>query len=440
MGTNDARSATRGEGTIAVALGRRINVAAKALAALFVLFVAIGLAGPFAFGADGRPPGADCQDYQVPEMPGVGEPYSIYRICLPRNNDRWNGDLFVYAHGYVTPFPDRPPEIPEDQLTLGGINLPNLFTGLGYAFVTTSYPKNGLAIAEGVDDVMNLVGFFEDHYGTAGNVYLAGPSEGGAVTALAIEKYPFVFNGGLAACGPVGSFQKQVNYFGDFRVLFDYFFPALLPGSPGNPDGDASAVNIPQGLLENWETTYVPQIKAAVAANPAAVQQLLNVSGAPIDQNDPETVIDTVLDVLWYNVFSTNDARVELGGQPFDNSRKWYRGSDNDLALNLGVERFKADPAAAQNIADHYETSGDVEVPLVTLHTIGDPVIPYWQEPLYRRKIVANGDGGRHVNLPINSYGHCQFTAAEALGAFALLVRKVTGEDASTLLDAVPQP
>ena len=34
----------------------------------------------------------------------------------------------------------------------------------------------------------------------------------------------------LALCGPVGDFAGQIDYLGDFRVLFDYFFPGVIPG------------------------------------------------------------------------------------------------------------------------------------------------------------------------------------------------------------------
>jgi hypothetical protein len=353
---------------------------------------------------------------------------SIYRICMPPAG-KWNGDLFVYAHGYVDP--SQPVAIPEDQLDLGGVNLPDLMTRLGYAFATTSYPKNGLAIVEGITDVVDLVDFFDNQIATPNHVYLVGPSEGGAVTALALEQYPMVFSGGLAACGPVGNFQNQINYVGDFRVLFDYFFPGVLPGS---------AVDIPQEVMNDWDTVYVPAITAAVNADPGAAAQLLRVARAPIDNGDPTTVLATVINVLWYSAFATNDAKTELGGQPFDNSRRWYRGSDHDLLLNLSVPRFIADPVATGAIAAEYETSGDLMDPVVTLHTTGDPVIRYWHEPLYTRKIAAHGDSGLHVNLPIVAYGHCAFTAGQALTAFAILVQRVTGQAANAFTAALPQP
>jgi hypothetical protein len=59
------------------------------------------------------------------------------------------------------------------------------------------------------------------------------------------------------------------------------------------------------------------------------------------------------------------------------------------MALNgpRGVQRFDADPAALLEIGRYYETSGELKVPLVTLHTSGDPIVPYWQNSI-RAKIM----------------------------------------------------
>ena len=61
--------------------------------------------------------------------------------------------------------------------------------------------------------------------------YVSAVSEGGLVAALLAERSPDVFFGALAACGPIGSFNAQIDYIGNFRVLFDYFFPGVIPGS-----------------------------------------------------------------------------------------------------------------------------------------------------------------------------------------------------------------
>ncbi|MGQ9634665.1 MAG: hypothetical protein ACUVXB_10525 [Bryobacteraceae bacterium] len=79
-----------------------------------------------------------------------------YRICMPAAG-AWNGDLIIFAHGYVAP--GEPVAIPESQLRLpDGTELPKLITDLGFAFATTSYRRNGLVLPEGVQDILDLVG------------------------------------------------------------------------------------------------------------------------------------------------------------------------------------------------------------------------------------------------------------------------------------------
>ena len=65
----------------------------------------------------------------------------------------WNQQLVVFAPGYAAPGP----LLNFHDLTLGGVNLPALVLSQGYAFATTSYRQNGLAILEGADDIRELV-------------------------------------------------------------------------------------------------------------------------------------------------------------------------------------------------------------------------------------------------------------------------------------------
>lgn len=48
----------------------------------------------------------------------------------------------------------------------------------------------------------------------------------------------------LLFCDPCGDFQKQINYYDDFKVLFDYFFLGVLPGD---------VTNTPDALIANWQ-------------------------------------------------------------------------------------------------------------------------------------------------------------------------------------------
>ena len=161
------------------------------------------------------------------------------KFCITMPAGAWNHDLVIFAHGYVADT-GQAVAIPWDQMTFstsqgGTVYMPDIINSLRYAFATTSYRENGLAVQSGILDILDLETIFSSKYGTPTHIYLVGASEGGLVTTLAIERNPDKFSGGMAVCGPIGSFRGQVNYWGDFRTVFDYFMdtPAVkvLPGS-----------------------------------------------------------------------------------------------------------------------------------------------------------------------------------------------------------------
>jgi len=387
---------------------KRVFLAAAVLAALPAIRPAAAAAG-------------------VCEPDGVQASGAIYRICMPAS---WNGDLVLYAHGYVGA--GEPVAIPENQLSLpDGTSVPGIVNMLGFAFATTSYSTNGLAVLPAIDDIVDLVHIFNVAHRAPRHVYLTGVSEGGLITTLAVERHPEVFDGGLAACGPIGDFRQQVNYDGDFRVVFDYFFPGVLPPSP---------LDVPQEVMDHFFDTYVPAIQAAIQNDPDGTRQLLKVAHAPTDPMDPSTVEETITGLAWYVVFATNDATQKLGGQPYGNRLRYYFGSDNDPLLNMKIERATPDLGALGTIQRDYQTTGRLRSPLVTLHTTGDPIIPYWHEALYTFKTLFNGSFTRRVNVPVVRYGHCNFKASDALVAFAILLlmanqQQLTGVEA-VLTDA----
>jgi len=382
---------------------------ARLLVVVIVPLLLVGtLSSLLAYPAQATPSSVCEPDGQLPSG-------AYYRICMPTGT--WNGDLVIYAHGYVA-F-NKPITIPEDQLQLpGGVSLPELINSLGFAFATTSYRMNGLAVETAVADLVDVADAFSLTHGVPTHTLVAGVSEGGLVTALAIEQRYDVFDGGLSTCGPIGDFRKQINYFGDFRVLFDYFFPGVMPGSP---------ISIPQSLIDNWPHYYTATIQPIVFAptNTARLEQLLSVSHAPYVSGLITTVDTSVYDALSYNVLATNDAVDKLGGQPFDNHDRVYAGSDNDTLLNQQLQRFSAAPAALNAIDLYYQTTGQLTVPLVTMHTTLDQQVPYWHQQLYRGKVIQRDSLAFHQPLTLDRYGHCYFEASDAVGAFLQLVSMV---------------
>jgi len=350
-------------------------------------------------------------------LPGSG---ALYLICVP---PAWNGSLVVYAHGYVNPF--DPVAIQDD--VVAGFRVSQIITGLGYAFATTSYRNNGLIIFEAEKDLQRVVGTFQRLVGSVpGATVVVGVSEGALVAVLAAERNPKLFDGAFAACGPVGDFATQINYLNDFRVLFDFFFPGVIPGSViAIPDAVIKAWLLPIGAPGSLQTAVL----ASLAANPVATAQLLAAAGITLPPSPPpELVGGTVLRLLNYNILGTLDAQQQLGGQPFDNTDRIYPSPVD----NEAVPRFAADQPALSHMKAMFTPDGKLSVPVVTIHNLFDPVVPYGQEALYAAKVQQAGAAALLTQVPgaqlASPFGHCTFTLAEVQGAFALLASRVTSQ------------
>jgi pimeloyl-ACP methyl ester carboxylesterase len=358
----------------------------------------------------------DCSD-------GIQPSGAAYRICMPAV---WNGILVIYAHGYVAP--NEPIGLPEDQLSLPGAgNIADVVNFQGLAFAASSYRVNGLAVEEGISDTLELLELFTRQQGRPRKVLLTGVSEGAVVTALALERYPHLFDAGLALCGPIGDFQRQVNYLGDFRVAFD----AVFSDSVSIPN---SAMNVDPALLDSWESvTYSTTVKPVLEAgeNLTRLMGLLNATGAAfVDPLTPTVTITepTVERLLWYSVFATNDIQEKLGGQPYGNSSRVFTDVAG-LPIDGLVARYTADVTATNAISANLETRGVLGRPFTVVHTTDDPLIPYWHATVHQSKVLANSTIDPAINpyrlVTVPAYGHCAFPATPVLLAFDELIGKI---------------
>lgn len=340
-------------------------------------------------------------------------PYLVY---MPQNNACFNGDMIIYAHGYVTD--GSAPGTWESQLTLpDGTSLPGLLNSLGFGFAASGYSKDGLAIKEGISDTDALTKFVQTLPIPTKRFIITGVSEGGLIAAKLAEQDP-IYDGAISTCGPIGDFQAQINYLGDVRVVFDYFFPGVLTSAGGD------ALHPPQTLRDNWDSTYEPAVENALKSNPIATWQLIAVTGVETGLTFSSQV-DAVIHALWYDVFATGNASAVLGGNPYDNISRIYKGSLNDARLNANVARFVEASNVPAELINDYDTTGVLQIPMVTLHTTSDPSVPYWHESLYLNKVKNANDTANLTQIPVVTYGHCQFSALNALGALATLELKM---------------
>ena len=68
-------------------------------------------------------------------------------------------------------------------------------------------------------------------------------------------------------------------------------------------------------------------------------------------------------------------------------------------------------------------TNGNLSIPLVTVHTTRDELIPFWHELLYLPKVDLS-DRGRFLRIPVARSGHGNLTVNDVVAALGLAVRQ----------------
>ncbi|HZE20180.1 MAG TPA: hypothetical protein VE402_08670 [Candidatus Angelobacter sp.] len=94
--------------------------------------------------------------------------------------------------------------------------------------------------------------------------------------------------------------------------------------------------------------------------------------------------------------------------------------------LNARVARYSEGPAAARLLEKEYGPTGDLRIPMVSLHTSLDPVVPIFHEDLYRSLVEAHGGTANLHQTAVVHYGHCMFTPEEIVGGFGQMIAAAT--------------
>ena len=365
----------------------------RGLILFFILGTVLGLAGP-----------ALADDV----VNGRFGPGALYRLVRPT---MWNGVLVVYAHGYVSP--DQPVAIPPDVEQVIA-----LLTPRGFAVAASSFSENGWAVKDGTQRTHQLLGIFTSKFGAPSRVYAAGGSMGGLIAIRLVETYPGKFSGLLPACAVAGGLRAGLDYFGNVRVLFDLFYPGILPGS---------VVNVPDGI--DVMSDIVDPAVEAMTADPTGAATIAAIAQTPVPFANGQELIQSIVTAL-VSAAAYPDVLALTHGRPFfDNSDTEYTGALSPLFLqliNANVERFSASPAGLNYVEHNYTPTGELRVPALTLSTFRDPVAPDFHRAAYGAAVDAAGNSEwlfqRSVPGTGNGYGHCTFTPLELVTAFSDLV------------------
>jgi hypothetical protein len=385
---------------------------------LMLVFAALMLV---AFGAlAGKPPQYFVDETKLPFSEAAGIPTQRlwgvhngagYRIEVPSN---WNGSLVLWAHGY------RGTGL---ELTVDNHPLRLFLIANGYAWAASSYSRNAYDPATGAQDTHALTMFFNGRFGKPARTYITGASMGGHVTVIVAEQWARSYDGAMPICGVLGDYE-----------LFDAFLDFNLAAQTLSGQGKQYPFSA------DYMSVTVPATKAALGpAFPFALNaagqnfkslfQLRTGGVRPVFQQG----------FLYWNGIVPGDFLFGLGvgdgtlprqpGVAVQNSDVVYQFDTNpalsadEIAFNAAIQRITADPQGRHinGISNVPPTNGNLGIPMVTLHTLGDLFVPFLMEQVYAERVAAHNASDLLVQRATRDFGHCSFTGPELVATFVAL-------------------
>jgi pimeloyl-ACP methyl ester carboxylesterase len=246
-------------------------------------------------------------------------------------------------------------------------------------------------------------------------VYITGVSMGGLIAIKLSETYPNIYAGALPAGAVAGGSCRQFDYEANVWTLFDFLYPEVLP---------SDAANVPEGI-DVTQAIVLPAL-AAMEANPNGALEMAQIDQIPIPFATSAELLESILTALAYYATEFTDLSSRTHGHGFfDNSGSQYSGAlppEQLQAINADIQRFTASADALSYLEHFYNPSGALRIPMLTLATSRDPVVPTFHQISYRDVVTAAGASDFLVQREIERYGHLTFTPEELDQAFSDLV------------------
>ena len=369
---------------------------------------------------------------------------AAYMVEVPAN---WNGKLVMFAHGYAGTGPAlsvAPPPIRRHLIQSG------------YAWAASSYSTNYYDVRAGVEDTNALALAFNAIAAENGRplatpvrTYITGRSMGGHIAAAAVEAETLAtannkvrYHAALPMCGVMAD-TELFNRFAGMQVAAQ-----ALAGVPGHPFARWAEVQaqVSTGLFTSFPTTVSPSlpiITTAKGAQFASVVKNLTGGERPMFAQGFEYGGSyrfayggfggdgTINGILTQNNLDTQALRYMIDGDPSATS-----------ALNAAAQKLTAQPDANRLRRDGLRwipaVNGEFNVPVLSIHTLGDMYVPFAMQQSYARRVGAQGNNGLLVQRALRGAAHCDFTLAEQVESFEALAKweqggaKPAGDDVLT--------
>jgi len=415
----------------------------------FTRLVGIGLAAGLVIG--GLTVGSAAASASAPSCGGSGTVSTLngaladgatYLIQCPAG--AWNGTLYLYSHGYVTPGAANPAEDAGDPVTAGWM------LAHGYALAGSSYATTGWAIEQALPDQISTLNAFDQSYGKPKTTVAWGHSLGGIITAGLLQDYPSRFDAALPMCGVlsggVATWNTALDGAFAFQKLIDPSVQIVDITNPtANLDSAEAALTAAQATAQGRARLA---LVAALADTPGWFTPLSPEPAATdyTAQEQNQSLWDAEVTFPFIFAFRA-DLEAKAGGNPSWNTGVNYfsdlsKSTDasevkalyRSAGLSLGQDvqtlnyskRISADPKAVAWLARNISFDGDISVPVLTMHTTGDGLVVPENEQAYRAVVDRAGHGALLRQIFVDRAGHCAFTPAETITAVQTLENRLS--------------
>lgn len=316
-----------------------------------------------------------------------------YLIAMPA---RWSGVLVLHAHGGPELGPPKPERTEED------LKRWVIMVKAGHAWAGSTFRQGGVAVRSAAEDTERLRGIFIQHVAKPQRTILHGQSWGAGVAAKAAEMYAApgqaspAYDAVLLTSGVLAGGTRSYDVRLDLRVIYQRLCANHpLPSEPQYPlwmGLPADATLTRAQLADRAERCLGLKLPAAQRspeqqAKLATIVKVLRI---------PERSVQGHLNwATWH--FQDIVQRRTGGLNPFGNTGARYVGSDDDAALNAGVLRYRADPAAVRRFGDDTDPTGRIGVPVLSVHGIHDAVAFVELDAAFRQTMQRAGTADRLV-------------------------------------------
>ncbi len=358
---------------------------------------------------------------------------AAYRVVVPAN---WNGTLLVYGHGYRDKA-DHAGEVDNRTADFApSTTLATALLGQGYALAGSAFKDNGWAVKEALVDMAKLVEHFKDEIATPDRTMLWAFSMGSVAALRSMETLaPGFYDGALVGCSMgAGATRLWDQVGGDLALAYDTLF--------GLPSGWGTFADVRNDL--DFETEVQPKLVSEVSnpANFPKFEFLRLVIGTPGRGITPPPPPAFYPGWAFTDMFFATEARAELerraGGPIYANAGRTFALSEAEAAylMSLGIPSATlhawlqamngqtdvvGHKAPRKYLSRNSDYSGKIKAPVLTLHTVVDPLVTVSQEAEYAETVSTAGRDDFLRQAYTNVNGHCNFTGPQLLTALAAL-------------------